>query len=260
MRNRVFVERETCETAGDMGLKLSGSAEEGAIEPGGAAAAAAFPYSNWGPLFAVIGVVLALATAVVLSVPIVIVDHPANGELSTAANVAAQLAQELAFVMVPFVIAMQKGAGTAREAARRLGLRGFRSSALGWMLAAYGAYFVIAVAYVALFGAPKQQDIAEKLGPVAVQVVLIAVIVPICEETCFRGMVFAGLRERMPRIGAALLSGLIFGALHATTGISAVPPLIVLGVLLALLYEKTGSIVPCILLHMLNNSIALLAQ
>ena len=44
------------------------------------------------------------------------------------------------------------------------------------------------------------------------------------------------------------------------TGVSAVPPLIVFGFLLALLYEKTGSIIPGILLHMLNNSVALLGQ
>ena len=31
------------------------------------------------------------------------------------------------------------------------------------------------------------------------------------------------------------------------------PPLIVFGFLLALLYERTGSIMPGILLHMLNN-------
>ena len=59
---------------------------------------------------------------------------------------------------------------------------------------------------------------------------------------------------------AALISALVFGGLHATTGISAVPPLIVFGLVLALLYEKTGSIIPGILLHMLNNSVALLGQ
>ena len=53
---------------------------------------------------------------------------------------------------------------------------------------------------------------------------------------------------------------MIFGGLHALTGISAVPPLMVFGVILCLLYEKTGSIVPGIILHVLNNSVALLAQ
>ena len=38
------------------------------------------------------------------------------------------------------------------------------------------------------------------------------------------------------------------------------PPLIAFGFILALLYERTGSIVPGILLHMLNNTVALLAQ
>ena len=83
---------------------------------------------------------------------------------------------------------------------------------------------------------------------------------PVSEEICFRGMLFGGLREKLPRIAAALLCGLIFGGLHALTGITAVPPLIVFGFLLALLYEKTGSIVPGIILHMLNNSVALLGQ
>jgi membrane protease YdiL (CAAX protease family) len=73
-------------------------------------------------------------------------------------------------------------------------------------------------------------------------------------------MLFGGLREKLPRIVAALLCGLIFGALHALTGITAVPPLIVFGFLLALLYERTGSILPGMILHMLNNIVALASQ
>ena len=128
------------------------------------------------------------------------------------------------------------------------------------MLGAYVLYIAIAVAYVALFGEPHQEDLGDKLGPVGVQILLIVLVVPISEEVCFRGMLFGGLRERMPGLVAALISGLVFGALHAGTGVTAVPPLMVFGVILALLYERTGSIVPGILLHMLNNSIALLGQ
>ncbi len=107
---------------------------------------------------------------------------------------------------------------------------------------------------------PKQKDIAESFGPTVLQILLIVIAAPIAEETCFRGMLFGGLREKLPRLAAALICGLIFGALHALTGITAVPPLIVFGFLLALLYERTGSIIPGILLHMLNNTIALLGQ
>jgi membrane protease YdiL (CAAX protease family) len=73
-------------------------------------------------------------------------------------------------------------------------------------------------------------------------------------------MLFGGLRKRLPAIGAALISGAIFGGLHAITGITAVPPLIIFGVVLALLYEKTGSILPGVILHALNNTVALLGQ
>jgi membrane protease YdiL (CAAX protease family) len=208
----------------------------------------------------VLGVLLALGTGIVLGIPAVIVDSPGEGDLSTGANVAVQLATALGFVMVPMVIAARWGATSVGQALRRLGVRSFRPGALKWMAAAIGAYLVVAAVYTGLFGAPEQKDIAESFGAVPVQILLIVLAAPISEEICFRGMLFGGLRERLPRLGAALLSALIFGGLHALTGISAVPPLIAFGLILALLYEKTGSIVPGILLHMLNNSIALIGQ
>jgi len=223
-----------------------------------------FPYANWGPWAAVLGVLLALVAAValgaVLSIPALIVDGSDEGKgVGDAANALAQLGQALGFVLVPFAIAARRGA-SVREASARLGLRRFRPSALKWMAAAVGAYLLFAIVYVAIFGEPKQDDIAEKFGALPVQVLLIAIAAPIGEEVCFRGFLFGGLRERLPRIVAALVSGLIFGALHAVTGLSAVPPLIVFGFVLALLYERTGSIVPGIILHMLNNSVALIGQ
>ena len=195
-----------------------------------------------------------------LSVPVVLAAHPSSGEeLSDTANALVQLATALGFLLVPFVIAASRGA-SAREAAVQLGLRRFRPSALKWMAAAVGAYLLFAIAYGVLVGEPHQKDIAEKFGALPVQILLIVVAAPISEEVCFRGFLFGGLRERLPRIAAALISATIFGALHATTGISAVPPLIFFGFVLALLYERTGSIVPGIMLHMLNNAVALIGQ
>jgi hypothetical protein len=128
------------------------------------------------------------------------------------------------------------------------------------MAAVIGAYLAFAVLYSQLIVQPHQKDIAEGFGAIPVQILLIVIAAPISEEVCFRGMLFGGLRQKLPRIAAAAIGGFIFGGLHALTGITAVPPLMVFGFLLALLYEKTGSIVPGILLHMLNNSIALLGQ
>jgi len=220
-----------------------------------------FPYANWGAGAAVLGVLVALGVGIFLGVPVVIVENPGEGDLSTGANVAVQLATALAFLLVPLALAARWGAKTLGEMLARLGVRSFRArTALKWSAAAIGAYLLFAIVYAAIFGVPEQEDIAEGFGALPVQILLIAVAAPVSEELCFRGMLFGGLRRRYPRLIAAILAALVFGALHALTGISAVPPLVFFGFVLCLLYEKTGSIVPGIILHMLNNSVALIGQ
>lgn len=246
------MERETCETAGDMEANLAGQ--------GVGQRPTSFPYSNWGPLAAVLGVILALGAGVVMGVPGLLLGHRANGDLTTFGNVFVQAAAALSFLLVPMAIASWRGASSLGEVLARLGVRRFKPSAAKWMAASVGAYLLFATLYSLLIVQPHQEDIAKGFGTIPLQVLLIVVAAPISEEVCFRGMLFGGLREKLPRLGAALLSGLIFGGLHALTGVTAVPPLIAFGFLLALLYEKTGSIVPGIFLHMLNNSVALLGQ
>jgi membrane protease YdiL (CAAX protease family) len=196
----------------------------------------------------------------VLGIPGALIGHKANGDLTTFGNVFVQIATALGFLLVPMAIAARGGASTMGEIFERLGVRRFRPSALKWMGAAVGVYLLFAGLYSSLIVEPHQKDIAEGFGALPVKILLIVVLAPISEEVCFRGMLFGGLREKLPRLGAALISALIFGGLHALTGVSAVPPLIVFGFVLALLYEKTGSVLPGIVLHMLNNSIALLGQ
>jgi membrane protease YdiL (CAAX protease family) len=236
---------------------MEGNLTAGAVEEQGSRR---FPYSNWGPGAAVLGVVLALGAGLLMSIPPALIARTPDGHLTTFGNVAVQLATALGFLLVPMAIAAWRGASSMREILQRLGVRRFKPSALKWMAAAVGAYLLFAMVYSLVIVEPKQKDIAEGFGAVPVQILLIVIAAPISEEVCFRGMLYGGLREKLPRLAAALISGLIFGALHLATGVSAVPPLIIFGFLLSLLYERTGSIVPGIILHMLNNSVALLAQ
>jgi membrane protease YdiL (CAAX protease family) len=219
-----------------------------------------FPYSNWGPAAAVLGVVMAIGAGILLGIPAAFFPKEADGDLSAAASSVAQLGLVMGFVLVPMAIASWRGATSMAEILSRLGVRRFGASAAKWMAAAVGAYLLFAALYTALIVEPDQEDIADSFGPVSVQILLIVVGAAIAEEICFRGFLYGGLREKLPRYLAALIAGVIFGALHALTGITAVPPLIAFGFIFCLLYEKTGSIVPGILLHMLNNSVALLAQ
>lgn len=85
---------------------------------------------------------------------------------------------------------------------------------------------------------------------------LAVVIAPVVEEIFFRGVLYGGLRNRMGVRGAAAFSGLLFASLHPTlpTGFL---PILALGIVLALLREKTGSLYPGMVCHALNNAIML---
>jgi membrane protease YdiL (CAAX protease family) len=147
---------------------------------------------------------------------------------------------------------------------RLLGLRPFRLSAVWIMLGTLVTYYIAAGLFASLVLKPDQEDIGGELGVgnpsivIAVAAVLmIALLAPVAEELFFRGFVFAGLRNRWSLWPAAIASGLIFGLVHAPTGITTVVPLAALGIVLCWLYDRTGSLWPCVIAHMINNSLAL---
>ena len=80
---------------------------------------------------------------------------------------------------------------------------------------------------------------------------------PICEEILFRGYIFTALRNWRGTLPAAILTGLLFGAVHAGSApVLDLVPLAALGFGLCILYRCSGSLYPCIIAHSLNNSIA----
>ncbi len=77
------------------------------------------------------------------------------------------------------------------------------------------------------------------------------VVAPIVEEITFRAMMYGALSRAMPSWVAMLLSSFIFGAAHGNIiqGIYAFS----LGMLLVWIYYRFGSVIPCIMLHMVFN-------
>jgi len=89
-------------------------------------------------------------------------------------------------------------------------------------------------------------------------IVLVTVIAPLGEELFFRGFFFGSLRNWHGPVLAAILTGAVFGLIHAGSApIGYLVPLAIFGAGLCMLYELTGSLYPAIALHALNNSIAL---
>jgi hypothetical protein len=119
------------------------------------------------------------------------------------------------------------------------------------------------IAIIAVFGDPEQSDVADQLGfdesviTAIVAAALIVFIVPVCEELFFRGFFFAGMRSKLPFWAAALISALLFGAVHlGDANLVAALQLTTLGLVLAAVYERTDSLWSNIAIHAFNNAIA----
>lgn len=91
-----------------------------------------------------------------------------------------------------------------------------------------------------------------------VSLLVFAVIPGICEEILFRGFVLRGLGRRMHPALAVLWTAVLFGLFHFD--LYRLLPTTVLGLALGGLVWLTGSLWPSILLHVANNSIAVLAN
>ena len=107
-------------------------------------------------------------------------------------------------------------------------------------------------------------DAVAQLDPTAL-VLAVVLIAPIAEEIFFRGLVMnAWLREYGPRF-AIIGSALLFGAIHADTSsaealltsIARVGPILGLGLALAVIYRRTGSLLSNIGLHMGFNALSI---
>ncbi len=85
-----------------------------------------------------------------------------------------------------------------------------------------------------------------------------AILPGICEEFVFRGFLLAGLRERLSTLKLVLAVGILFGVYHIY--IEKIPIVSLMGILLAFVCLRTGSIYPAILIHIANNGLALIVS
>ena len=167
-------------------------------------------------------------------------------------------------VGVLLVIARKKRASITEEL-------GFNTHRLGWnLLYGVGGY---AIALPLLFlgqsvGAhipgPTPSNPAIPLmanaGTVWVQLLLAGLATlaaPLCEEFLFRGVFYNAAKLKVGVWPAIVLTGLIFGFVHPV-GIAAMLPLAVLGGVFAWMAETRKSLVPGMVGHFLQNSMATL--
>lgn len=81
------------------------------------------------------------------------------------------------------------------------------------------------------------------------------IVVPLAEETFFRGMLYRWLRSRWSMRVAALVSSLLFAVIHLE--LATVIPAFFIGLVCAVSFERSRSLWTPILIHCANNLIAI---
>jgi CAAX protease family protein len=85
---------------------------------------------------------------------------------------------------------------------------------------------------------------------------MMALTPAICEEVLFRGYIQRQAERSMGIIGGIIFSGMIFGLYHIRP--TQALPLGLLGVYMAYITWRSGSLIPAMIVHLLNNSFAIL--
>ncbi len=105
-------------------------------------------------------------------------------------------------------------------------------------------------------------------GNMALMTVGTVLLVPLTEEVFYRGIVFGGLYHRS-RHAAYAVSVAVFALIHVSGYIGSADPLTLLlcfvqylpaGFVLAFVYEKSGSLLPSVLVHTAVNAVGMLAM
>ena len=218
------------------------------------------PTIGWTPLTVIFGVLTAIGITLFGTFPVAIFDPELD---STAANDISQLMVAVGLFGGALIFALTDAGGRLGEALRSLGFRGIAIRIVGLAILAWLAYVALAALAAPLLQ-PDQEDITREIGgddgsvlALVIAGLLIVVAAPISEEVFFRGFMFAGLRNSMPIWPAAVISAIVWGSLHIPGGnIGVAVQLAIFGVVLAWLYERSGTLWAPVLAHGINNTIA----
>jgi len=92
--------------------------------------------------------------------------------------------------------------------------------------------------------------------PIVAAILTSLLLAPFAEELFFRGVLYQALRQRTGNVLATAGSALLFTLVHARSTMA--PEALLLGVVLAMMFERTDSLYPSMCLHTLYNGAILL--
>ncbi len=232
----------------------------------------------WGPVAAVIVTTLTYAMSQIMAGMLLWIYPIYKGwdEKTATSWLASSPYIQFVFVLVVEVIALWflwmflKGR-LARPS--QLGLRAPRTRDVGYALTGFVAYFSLYLVLLTVMqklipslNTDQKQELgfATDTGGVALVAVFISLVIlpPIVEEIMTRGFLYSGLRSKLPKVVAAIITSILFAVAHLQFGsgnsllwVAAIDTFI-LSMVLVYLRDKTDSLWSPFMLHGLKNTIA----
>ena len=136
------------------------------------------------------------------------------------------------------------------------------SAATGWSFGLLVGFFAVAAALEPILGGGEEQGLdpsgwrSDRAFAFVLNAIVIAGVAPVVEELMYRGIGYT-LLAPLGTTAAIVVIGIAFALSHGL--IRAFPVLFLIGVGLAFLRWRTGSIYPAIILHACFNGVGLLA-
>ena len=133
----------------------------------------------------------------------------------------------------------------------------------GWRAVVFGSLATLALSVAVSMVGPQPESLKEVVdvmrGPRMLwsSIVVFGLLAPLAEELIFRGLLFGWLEGRWNAWVAWVVSSLAFAAAHID--VAHVLLVLPLGFLFGWLRWRTGSLVPSLAAHAINNSAAVLA-
>jgi membrane protease YdiL (CAAX protease family) len=219
---------------------------------------------RWSPWSAPLALVAGFAAALVGAVAVAVIGSIAGASVNhppPSVQIADTVVQDGALVAAVILFARNFG----RVSPADFGLVWTRFWPAVWrVLATGGVFLLFLVVWSAALNLHNKEKLLDQLGAnkstaaAAAVALLVCVIAPFSEEFVFRGYFFGALRNWRGPWVAAVLTGVVFGAIHAGSAPAGyLVPLAFFGFVLCVLRWRTGSLWPGIALHSINNSLAL---
>lgn len=218
----------------------------------------AWPLATWRAIEAVPVFLIALMGGVLLAIPVIAVFE-SKASLYVAGAFTGELAT-LATVIL-WVRWVHGGPVSALGSSGRPMKDAAVGIALGLLLVLGAQFALELVRWIALqllgrpLAQPEQVPAAVRGTALALLGPVVMVAAPLAEEAFFRGFLYQGLRRRYRVWPSALVSALLFGMAHFTgvASLQLLLPLALVGLGLALVYERRRSLLSAICAHATFN-------